>query len=264
LRLVEARKVGRVTRGEYFGDTGSYGGYGGDSGITVTTEQDIHRSLTREDYSPIGSRFLAEDAEFVFLSYAECCFLKAEAKLKGWGTGASGTAESYYYAGITASMNHYEIAPADIAAYLETPGIKWGTATVTVDGGGADISAHFMDWLKICNSIVGQNDFRRQVIMQHWLAIPGQGVDAWTLMRRTQELQFEPCFSPYEGMYKYLPYRLCYPVNELQYNGPEAQKAIDNYLTHRGMFRGNDMYVKLWFALENKKIDAIPNPTDYL
>ncbi len=252
-----------VHAGEYFGDTGSYGGYGGESGLAAPGEN-IHRSLTREDYSPIGSRFLAPDAEFIFLSTAECNFLKAEAKLKGWGGASAKTAEQYYYSGIRASMNHYAILGTEIDAYLDTPGIKWGTATKITDDNGADISAQFMDWLHICNSIVGQNDFLRQVIMQHWLAIPNQGVDAWTLMRRTQVLQFEPCFSPYEGTYKYLPYRLPYPVNELQYNGPEVNKAIDQYLIPRGIFKGNDQYVKLWFALPNKPIAGIPNPTDYL
>ncbi len=253
-----------VHAGEYFGDTNSYGGYGGNSGIEVSADQRIHSGLTREDYSPIGSRFTAADAEFIFLSCAEVCFLKAEARLLGWGNTSSKSAEDYYYEGIRASMSHYDILESDVAAYLETPGIKWGTATKTTNDLGEDISAQFMDWLKLCSSIVGQNDFRHQIVMQHWLAIPNQGVDAWTLMRRTQELQFEPCFSPPDGTYRYLPYRLEYPVNEIQYNGPEVEKAINSYLTPRGIFRGNDMYVKLWFALPNKAIDGIPNPTDYL
>jgi hypothetical protein len=71
-----------VHAGEYFGDTASYGGYGGDSGISAPGEK-IHSAMTREDYSPIGEWFLKPDAEFVFLSYAEVCFLKAEAKLRG-------------------------------------------------------------------------------------------------------------------------------------------------------------------------------------
>lgn len=252
-----------VHAGEYFGDTASYGGHGGESGTTVPGE-DVHSKMTRQDYSPIGEWFLKPDAEFVFLSYAEVCFLKAEARLRGWGANAAKSAEEYYYDGIRGSMAHYGIEAEKVATYLETPGIKWGTATKTTDEEGNDISAKFMDWLQICNSIVSTNDFLHQIIMQHWLAIPCQGVDAWTLLRRTQVLQFEPCFSGYEGFYKYLPYRLKYPSSEVQYNTTECEYAFTNLLQPRGSFSGNDMYVKLWWALPNVKNDLIPNETPYL
>lgn len=252
-----------VHAGEYFGDTASYGGYGGESGLTLPGEN-IHSKLTREDYSPIGERFLKPDAEFVFLSHAECCFLKAEARLRGWGESSGKTAADYYEEGIRSSMAHYDIEPAKVDAYLATPGIAWGTATRTTDDQGQDITPKFMDWLQICNSIVSPNDFLHQIIMQHWLAIPNQGLDAWTLLRRTQVLQFEPCFSGYEGFYKYLPYRLKYPTSEVQYNTSECEKASSEYLSPRGNFSGNDMYVKLWWALPNVKNPAIPNPSPYL
>ncbi len=252
-----------VHAGEYFGDTASYGGYGGESGLTYPGEN-VHSKLTREDYSQIGEWFLKPDAEFVFMSYAECCFLKAEARLRGWGESSGKTAEDYYYEGIRGSMTHYGITGEAVDTYLATPGIAWGTATKTVDDAGQDISTQFMDWLQICNSIVGQNDFLHQIIMQHWLALPNQGVDAWTLLRRTQVLQFEPCFSGYEGYYKYMPYRLKYPTSEVQYNTAECEKACSEYLVPRGSFSGNDMYVKLWWALPNVKNPAIPNETPYL
>ena len=251
-----------VHAGEYFGDTASYGGYGGESGVGIPGDN-VHSKLTREDYSAIGERFLAPDAEFVFLSYAECCFLKAEARLRGWG--ASGkSAQAYYEDGIRGSMAHYAISAEETDAYINTPGIAWGTATQTVDENGIDISTQFMDWLQLCNSIVETNDFLHQIIMQHWLAVPNQGVDAWTLMRRTQELQFEPCFSGYEGFYKYMPYRLKYPTSETQYNTDACAHACSEYLTPRGSFSGNDMYVKLWWALPNIKNPKIPNETPYL
>ena len=132
-----------VHAGEYFGDTASYGGYGGESGVTLPADN-IHSKLTREDYSAIGERFLAPDAEFVFLSYAECCFLKAEARLKGWGESSGKTARSYYEDGIRGSMAHYGIDAAEVEAYLNTPGIAWGTATRTTDDNGVDISTQFI------------------------------------------------------------------------------------------------------------------------
>lgn len=252
-----------VHAGEYFGDTASYGGYGGESGVSVPGEN-VHSKMTREDYSAIGEFFLRPDAEFVFLSYAETCFLKAEARLRGWGEASGKSAEDYYYEGIRGSMKHYSIPEEEVAPYLETPGIKWGTATRTTDAQGADISVRFMDWLQLCSSIVAEKDFLHQIVMQHWLALPNQGVDAWTLLRRTQILQFEPCFSGYEGFYKYMPYRLKYPTSEVQYNTSACEYACNSLLEPRASFRGNDMYVKLWWALPNKAIAAIPNETPYL
>jgi hypothetical protein len=227
--------------GKYFGQNISYGG-GGDYANGLVNP---HTGLKQDDYSSIGERFTKPDAEYVFLSYAEACFLKSEAALKGWwGNSAS---SQYYYEGIDASFNRYGLTSAQSTSYKNTPGIKWGTASDTVGR-----SAQFKDWLQISSSYVPAGDNFRQIVMQHWLAIPGQGVDAWTLIRRTRLLEFQPQFATYDGNYAYVPNRLPYPNDELQTNSAEVKKAIS------WLNGPDDLFTKLWFALPNKKNPYLP------
>ncbi len=228
-------------KGNYFGQNISYGGGGAYAGAGLVNP---HTGLKQDDYSYIGERFLKMDAEYVFLSYAEACFLKAEAALKGWW---GSTPSQLYYDGIDASFNRYGLSAAQATAYKNTPGIQWGSASDTT-GHGAD----FQDWLQICSSVIPAGDHLRQIIMQQWLAMPGQGIDAWALIRRTRVLEFQPQFATYEGEYAYLPNRLLYPSTELQINAAEVQKAIP------WLEGADDLFTKLWFALPNKKNPFLP------
>lgn len=227
-------------KGKYFGQNISYGGGSSYANGTINP----HSGLKQDDYSYIGERFLKPDAEYIFLSYAEACFLKAEAALKGWG--GSRTAEQYYYAGIDASYNRYGL-DVQSAAYKNTPGIQWATATDSTGRG-----EQFQDWLQICSSYIPAGDNYRQIIMQEWLAMPNQGIDAWCLLRRSRVLEFQPQFATYDGNYAYLPHRLLYPATELNLNGKEVQKAI-TWLDGK-----DDLFTKLWFALPVKKNPYLP------
>ncbi|HOF56562.1 MAG TPA: SusD/RagB family nutrient-binding outer membrane lipoprotein [Prolixibacteraceae bacterium] len=227
--------------GKYFGQNISYGGGGG-----YTTRTNPHSLLKQDDYSYIGERFLQPDAEYVFLSYAEACFLKAEAALKGWWKDTN--AQNYYYEGIDASYDHYGLSADQATAYKETPGIKWGTET---DSTGRFYE--FQDWMGICSSYIKANDFNRQIIMQHWLAMPNQGVDAWALIRRTRILEFQPQFATYDGEYAYIPDRIPYPGSEYSTNPLEVEKAVSWLGGPDGLF------TKLWFGLPNVKNPNLPH-----
>ena len=226
--------------GQYFGQNISYGG-----GQEYTTRQNPHEGLKQDDYSYIGERFLKPDAEYIFLSYAEASFLKAEAALKGWWT--EDNAESYYYEGIDASFKHYDLPESDADSYKSTPGIEWGTPSDTIGH-----QEEFQDWMGIADSYIGTNDFYRQIVMQHWLAIIGQGIDSWAFLRRTQVLEFEPQFATYDGAYKYMPGRLPYPESEYATNPDEVLQAVQWLDGPDGLF------TKLWFALPNKENPNLP------
>ena len=97
----------------------------------------------------------------------------------------------------------------------------------------------------------------RQITMQTWLAGFYNAIDAWTLLRRTQELEFPPHFNPdgSEGGtvgYAYIPQRIVYPDIEYQTNDTEIKKALP-------WLSGPDaMKTKLWFALPNKRNPYLP------
>ncbi|RYE59461.1 MAG: SusD/RagB family nutrient-binding outer membrane lipoprotein [Sphingobacteriales bacterium] len=209
-----------------------------------------HSSLGQLDYSQIGDYFTKPDAEYVFLSYEEAAFLKAEVALKGWG--GSKPADQYYAEGITASMQKYGVTQAQINTYLNTPGIKWNTAVDTIGRG-----AQFRDYIGITTSaILTPNPFR-QIVMQEWLAGFYNAMDAWTLLRRTQVLEFPPHFNPdgSEGGtvgFAYIPQRLNYPGIEYQVNTAEVNKAL------QWLGGPDNLRTKLWFALPTKQNPFLP------
>lgn len=226
--------------GKYFGQNISYGGGG-----AYTTRTNPHSLLKQDDYSYIGERFLKPDAEYVFLSYAEACFLKAEAALKGWWKDTN--TQNYYYEGIDASYSHYGLSAAQATTYKNTSGIKWGTPSDTIGR-----SAAFQDWMGICSSYIGAGNYFRQIVMQHWLAIPNQGVDAWALIRRTRVLEFQPQFATYDGEYKYIPDRIPYPGSEYATNPVEIAKTLT------WLDGPDELFTKLWFGLPNVKNPNLP------
>lgn len=217
----------------------------------VSLNPNPHSSLSPADYSPIGDYFMKPNEEFVFLSYEESCFLKAEAALKGWSN--SLTAEQYYVEGVNASMKKFNVPQSKINTYLATPGIKWNTV-VDTSGRGSE----FSDFLGITTSAILKKDPFHQIVMQEWLAGFYQAMDAWTLIRRTQVLDFPPHFNPdgNEGGvvgYANIPQRLNYPGIEYQVNVQELNKALP-YLN------GSDnLRTKLWFALPTKQNPFLPS-----
>ncbi|HET6555897.1 MAG TPA: SusD/RagB family nutrient-binding outer membrane lipoprotein, partial [Prolixibacteraceae bacterium] len=83
------------------------------------------------NYATIGKEFLKSDAPYYFFSYPELCFIRAEAKLKGFWTGGK-SADVYYNEGIDARCTKYGVAQDKINTYKNFPGIKWDTPTDTI------------------------------------------------------------------------------------------------------------------------------------
>lgn len=209
-----------------------------------------HTPLGPLDYSLIGDIFTKANAEYSFITYEQSCFLKAEAALKGWG--GSKTAEQYYNDAVTASMVKYNIPQQAITNYLAQPGIKWNTVVDTIGR-----KKQFEDFIGITSSAITTINPFKQIVMQTWLAGFYNAMDAWTLIRRTQILEFPPHFNPDGGEggtvgYAYIPQRLNYPGIEYQVNSDELNKALP-------FLNGSDgLKTKLWFALPNRKNPFLP------
>ena len=92
--------------------------------------------------------------------------------------------------------------------------------------------------------------------MQQYIALFYQSLEAWTLIRRTQVLEFPPHLSPDTGngavtpqrkTFAYISQRLVYPDNKVLNNNEELQKAIS------WLDGGDKMSIKLWFAKPSKE-----------
>ena len=75
--------------------------------------------------SLVGDHFLNITIRGTSMSYAEVCFLKAEAALRGWG--GSMSAGDYYNAGVTASMEWVNTPNDSITSFLAGAGAFDGT-----------------------------------------------------------------------------------------------------------------------------------------
>lgn len=154
--------------------------------------------------STIGNYFVRADAPEVIMTFAELNFILAEAALDG---DITGTAKGYFEKGIEASFNQYSLTvPAD---YLT----KVGAVT------------------------------KEKVLEQKWIALFGQGIEAWTEKRRTGFPVFPPADSraifANDGV---LPTRFVYPNSEFSLNQTHVEAALK---LNGG---ANDMKTRLWWA----------------
>jgi hypothetical protein len=148
--------------------------------------------------------FADATAPAVLMSYAELLFVKAEAALEG---DISGDAQAYYEMGIEASFDQY----------------------------GLEVPAGYLDMAGAAT--------KENIMTQKWIALFGQGIEAWTEYRRTgfpvmpaadPRAQFEN-----DGI---LPTRLEYPSTEYSLNGANVEAA-------QSLLGGPDnMQTPLWWV----------------
>jgi len=161
----------------------------------------------KPDYCNIGPFFTRDESPHYLLTYAEACFLKAEAAVKGY---INGSAEAYYNAGIRASFGQFGINdPALQDAYLQ---------------GEAQYD---------------ETKALEQIITQRWIALYPNGHEAWSVVRRTGIPQMmEPVYT-FPGNDE-MPRRIPYPVDERRYNNAHYQEAVEQ-------MGGDSQYTRMWW-----------------
>jgi hypothetical protein len=129
--------------------------------------------------SNVANAFLPDNqftTPYMIMNAAEAHFLKAEGALKGWNMG-TGTAQSFYEAGINTSMRQWGITDAAaIAAYTNGTTTPIALNDRPKTPALSDIPVKWSD-----------NATKRleQVITQKWLALYPNGHEAWAEYRRT-------------------------------------------------------------------------------
>lgn len=155
--------------------------------------------------SKIGTAFLAASAPSVIMTYSELQFILAEAVLDG--DAATGSAQTFFQNGITASFaQHGATLPASYITNL-------GPVT------------------------------RALVFDQKYIALYGQGIEAWTEYRRTG-LPVLPAKDTRAVFVNnaVLPTRLPYPTSEQSLNAAEYAKGVE-------LIGGtNNALAKLWWV----------------
>ena len=182
---------------------------------TVTTYVGVPSGLTNSDANNLGfaktskpgSYFSTATAPAVILNYAEVLFGRAEAAARGFTTE---NAEDLYNQAIKASFNQYAITDLSV--------INNYTAQATVKFNAAN--------------------FKRSIGEQKWIALFGQGLEAFAEWRRLDYPQLTAGVAgTLDGK---IPVRFIYPGSEQALNGTSYKNAITN--------QGPDnLLTKLWF-----------------
>jgi len=144
-------------------------------------------------YSLPGSQLQVQTLPGVFISYAQVQLMLAEAAARGFSVG--GTAESFYNAGVTASILDWGGTTASAATYLASPGVAYSTAA---------------------------GDYKQKIGYQYWVALYNQPVAAWTQWRR---LDYPQLPIAAQAITTVIPRRFTYPVVEQNLNGENYTAA---------------------------------------
>ena len=164
-------------------------------------------SLGLANTSKPGSYFLADNAPAVMQTYSEVLFLRAEAAARGF---SSENAATLYDSAIAASLEQYGITDASvIAAYLNQAAVKYNAS-----------------------------NFKKSIGDQKWIALFGEGLEAFAEWRRLDYPQLTAAIAGKYG--DNIPVRFIYPSTEQTLNGKAYKAAVAAQGT-------DDLFTKLWF-----------------
>ena len=170
----------------------------------------------------LANNFLRSDNPGVLMTYAEVCFLRAEAAVLGW---TSDNAKNYYEEGIRAAMDlladYYgcnAITDAEYAAYLAESSVAFGVVA---------------------------DQQKSQINTQAWILHFHNPAEAWANVRRSDY----PRLKAPDGKNRLIngadiPVRLCYPLKEETYSKEEYEEAKSRV---PGTY---DWHARLWWDVK--------------
>ena len=170
----------------------------------------------------LANNFLRSDNPGVLMTYAEVCFLRAEAAVLGW---TSDNAKNYYEEGIRAAMDlladHYgcdAVTDSEFAAYIAQSGIAFGVVA---------------------------DQQKSQINTQAWILHFHNPAEAWANVRRSDY----PRLKAPEGKNPLIdgadiPVRFCYPLKEETYSKEQYEQAKSRV---PGTY---DWHARLWWDVK--------------
>ena len=196
-----------------------------------------------------------ENAPLYLMTYDEVEFLKAEHYLRA---GNDGAAQAAYEAGIAASMERW--GGVDGATVFPS----WGKTSITTASTGQAVSyaAYLADPLV---SWTGTTAHKFQLVVeQKWAGIFGQGIEAYTEVRRTgfpaRIFEYELAGSYYPDLG--LPIRIQYALSEDTYNtnNVELARVAQNIeRINEGMFSTNGIASQVWWHTRKNPVPTAPD-----
>jgi len=153
-----------------------------------------------------GAYFIAPSAPAVIISYAEVLFNRAEAAARNF---TNENAAALYYQAVEASLLQYGVSTTDISTYKALPEVQYDAS-----------------------------NYKKSIGNQKWLALFGQGLEAFAEWRRLDYPILTPAVAG--SLNGEIPVRFIYPGTEQSLN-PEGYKAA---VANQGP---DALTTKLWF-----------------
>lgn len=180
--------------------------------------------------SKIGDYFIRPESEGMLMSYAELCFILAEAVERGFISGSTVTSQQYYERGITASYYQFQ-EPITSLTPVYYPSIPANTG---IDTYLSDFLTRGGAWDAV--------DPLKKIVEQKWVAMFDQGLQAWFEWRRTNIPQLVPAEDGLnDGK---IPVRIRYSSEEYSRNGTQLKEAVDR----QGV---DDLNTRVWWDAVN-------------
>lgn len=175
-------------------------------GLPNGLDNDGANAIGLANVSRPGAYFLQPLAPAVIFSYSELLFDRAEAAARGFTTE---NAAALYQQAIRASFAQYNLSDDAATAYLAQPAVQYDAT-----------------------------NFKKSIGEQKWLALYGQGLEAWAERRRLDYPVLKASVKTVlDGQ---IPVRFIYPGTEQSLNGNSYKNAVAS--------QGPDLLTtKLWF-----------------
>ncbi|MGI4021385.1 MAG: SusD/RagB family nutrient-binding outer membrane lipoprotein [Janthinobacterium lividum] len=153
-----------------------------------------------------GTYFRAPHAPAVIMSYAEVLFDRAEAAARGF---TAESASTLYNQAVQASLTQYGLTGNAATAYLSLAAVQYDAT-----------------------------NYKKSIGEQKWIALFGQGLEAFAEWRRLDYPQLQPAVAG--TLSGKIPVRFIYPGTEQSLNGSNYKAAV----SHQG---ADVLTTKLWF-----------------
>ena len=175
--------------------------------VTDQGSSNVHVSALADIYKAAKGDLLKAR----MITYAEVCFILAEAAQKGWTSGA----KEWYEKGVKASLDYWKLGN-QYDSYIQNSGVAFNSAKA-----------------------------QEQIITQKWIANWTMGVESWCDWRRTGFPKFQ--FGS-AGVRNTMPLRFRYDVNEKNRNLKNYEDAVSKLVeTGQSGPEGKDSaWSKIW------------------
>lgn len=194
-----------------------------------------------------GANF-EKNSDLPWMYHAEAYFLQAEAKLR-LGVG-NGTVKDLYEQGVTASMESAGVSSDKVAAYLASEALplsSWvnpNTRNATDNGSSVTVSSMLSMVTPKFKESGSQEQQLEQIMVQKYLALYPDGMEAWSEMRRTGYpgwVRIETYTQTNEVADNAMISRLRFPSSEYSNNSANVAEAVR-------LLGGSDLAgTKLWW-----------------